>query len=361
MESISPRIRRRAEGKWDLALVAVLFAIVTFMLTAAVSLSASKPEKGDLIYAQGTVSHLGDHWGHVAIYIGDYKVTRKGGYTLRDPIFDVSPLKVSRNGKPVLLKRGQKIKKGDLIVRAVVEMRETGAVFNTVDGVRRIASIYGPYPKKKLIDWKTTNPPPKKEQRVKICRLAVSKVDLTEEGDLEYDAGEKGSKDWWSGNEEFDCVNLAEWCYEQVDLNPTPDSYEGDLDYLWPQEQYDNIDRRVEELTNILGTWHGGGNSTYVVKQEKNKISWDGTGKFAGRNWHHKAKGTITGNTITAKWEDLRDSGFYPNSGNVTGTVSADGKTITWTGDFNPLERTWTKKDSHRSLNSRQAGEVKSS
>lgn len=200
--------------------------------------------KGDLIYAQGWLAVRGRDWGHVAMYIGDFEVTREGGYLLRDNIYKEkeSPLRVFRNGKPVTLRKDDRIREGDLIIGAVVEMRWTGAVFNTVDGVRTQASIHGWHPDRPLITWITTSPAPSEPQREEIRRHAVAAVNATEDGLLEWDAGEKHSRDWRTGQYEFDCVTLAEWCYERAGLNLTPDRSEGSrFNYLTAQEQYDHL------------------------------------------------------------------------------------------------------------------------
>lgn len=320
MERIVFTLRRCVAYTWGLASAAFLCAIVTFLFTAAVFPDTKKLEKGDLIYAQGMASRVpGNHWGHVAIYIGDYRVTRKGGYTLRDEVFDEAPLRVFRNGQPIMLRRGQRIEEGDLIPDAVVEMRKTGAVINSVDGVSRIASIYGYHLNKKMIDWKTTLPPPTTDQRERICSLALSKVDLTEEGGLEYDLGEKASRDWFSRKEEFDCVSLAEWCYEQVGLNPTPDSYEGNLDYLRPQEQYDNIDRKESPSAEpvIFGKWFWF-NKAEVTISQGGKMTATLNGRYFnhGKWWvKDRAKREYVLKWEVGGWED-------------TLILSADGMTL---------------------------------
>jgi len=55
---------------------------------------------------------------------------------------------------------------------------------------------------------------------------------------------------------------------------------------------------------HIAGVWHGGGQSTYVVEQKGNRVSWKGRGVYEGKTWYHTAEGTITGNKIEATWTD---------------------------------------------------------
>jgi hypothetical protein len=102
-----------------------------------------------------------------------------------------------------------------------------------------------------------------------------------------------------------------------------------------------------ETNRNITGTWVGGlvngTRTTYVVTQTRNKIKWEGSGKYDGHYWEHTAIGTIRGDEITAYFEDTAGS-YYNSKGSVKGIVSEDGNSIYWSG-FNPYELRWTRKN----------------
>ena len=105
--------------------------------------------------------------------------------------------------------------------------------------------------------------------------------------------------------------------------------------------------RFVEDFSrNIAGTWEGGlvdgERSTYEVTQTRNKIKWEGRGKYDGHDWEHTGTGTIRGEEISASFEDTAGS-YYKSKGSVKGTISEDGNSIYWSG-FNPHELRWRRK-----------------
>lgn len=227
-------------------------------------------KKGYLLFSEGKVSKWnGDDYGHVGIYIGDFVADKK--YKVRDDA--AAPLKVFREGKPTWLYLEDYIKEGDLIIGAVVEMRWEGAVFTTVDGMKREAEET--MRRTPNFAWKTTNPPPTPEQVKKIREFVLSKVALTEKGKLQYDFGEKGSKDLWTGEEEWDCCGLGEAAYEHAGLNPTPNAYEGMCDYLLAQEIFDNIDKPTPKEIRAIAM---------KVKSPVNLHLFDGEGRHVGVN-----------------------------------------------------------------------------
>jgi len=95
---------------------------------------------------------------------------------------------------------------------------------------------------------------------------------------------------------------------------------------------------------NITGTWLGG-TGVYKVTQEGNQIVWDGIGRYGNKVWHHRAAGTVNGDTIYATMEELPDSNYpgIPGGSRTEGTISSDWQTITWIGQ-NDQERVWYRK-----------------
>ena len=85
-----------------------------------------------------------------------------------------------------------------------------------------------------------------------------------------------------------------------------------------------------------------GERSTYEVTQTRNKIKWEGRGKYDGHDWEHTGTGTIRGEEISASFEDTAGS-YYKSKGSVKGTISEDGNSIYWSG-FNPHELRWRRK-----------------
>lgn len=233
-------------------------------------------EKGHILYRQGYVSYYGgDDFGHVGLYIGDHEATRE--YTVDK---DVGTLKVFRQVDGVLtqidLRGGEKVQKGDSIVGAVVEMLGSGAVLNTVERFENMA-VRNPSGNNKDMTWRTTPVPPTPEQLTTIIAEALSIAGASQDGRVQYDLGEKGSTDWTSSQQEFDCVNMVEYCYEKAGLNPTPDGLEGGrlTDwYLRPQEQYDSLAAPGAEPKRV----------SISVKSPVNLHVYDATGRHVGLN-----------------------------------------------------------------------------
>jgi len=96
---------------------------------------------------------------------------------------------------------------------------------------------------------------------------------------------------------------------------------------------------------SIAGAWHGNGQSTYTVAIQGSNITWEGRGIWRDESWHHRGEGAISdsGHFIDAVYTDEPDSAFYPNRASVSGILSLDGSTITWSGGFNPLESVWRR------------------
>ena len=94
---------------------------------------------------------------------------------------------------------------------------------------------------------------------------------------------------------------------------------------------------------NISGIWIGG-TGRYTVTQDGNRVLWDGIGRYGNKVWHHKGKGTIEGDTITARIYEQPDSYFPGIKGGARteGSIAADMQTISWTGQ-NPQERIWRR------------------
>jgi len=97
----------------------------------------------------------------------------------------------------------------------------------------------------------------------------------------------------------------------------------------------------IARASTISGIWVGG-TGRYTVTQEGKTIIWDGIGTYGNRVWHHKGQGMIKGNTIIATFLEAPGSNFPGVEGGAPteGTISADGQTISWTGQ-NPQERIW--------------------
>lgn len=245
-----------------------------------------KLEKGYLLFSEGTVSKVTgvipfksyDKYGHVGIYIGDYEVPAGETYKVRDSA--AAPLKIYRKDpetgiyQPMKLELGETIKPGDRIIGAVVEMRLSGAVFTTVDGMKSESyRTMGGVEKLKRwphFAWKTTNPPPTPAEVEKICKFVLDKVILTEKGKLCYGPGKIGKKSW--GKEWWDCGGLGIGAYRHAGLDPKLEQYESWV--LFPQEIFDNID--VQHLPrppkDILTT----------VKSPVNLHLYDGEGRHVG-------------------------------------------------------------------------------
>jgi hypothetical protein len=100
-------------------------------------------------------------------------------------------------------------------------------------------------------------------------------------------------------------------------------------------------DQQLVNRRNITGTWIGG-TGRYEVTQNGNQVVWDGIGRFGNKGWHHSATGSVDGDTIYAKMEELPDSNFpgIPGGARTQGTISSDWQTITWIGQ-NDQERVW--------------------
>jgi hypothetical protein len=99
----------------------------------------------------------------------------------------------------------------------------------------------------------------------------------------------------------------------------------------------------IPNRPNISGIWISG-TGRYTVTQEGNKIVWDGIGRYGNKVWHHKGKGIIEGDTITARFYEQPDSNFPGIEGGARteGSIAADVQTISWTGQ-NPQERIWRR------------------
>jgi len=97
----------------------------------------------------------------------------------------------------------------------------------------------------------------------------------------------------------------------------------------------------ISRPSSISGIWVGG-TGRYTVTQEGNDITWDGIGTYGNMVWHHKGKGNVEGNVIIARIYEGRDSRFPGVEGGAPteGSISADGQTISWTGQ-NDQERIW--------------------
>ncbi|MGH8591850.1 MAG: hypothetical protein ACREXX_21805 [Gammaproteobacteria bacterium] len=113
---------------------------------------------------------------------------------------------------------------------------------------------------------------------------------------------------------------------------------------LFPPERPTAIDQSLANRRNTTGTWMGG-TGIYKVIQEGNQVVWDGIGRFGNKVWHHRATGTIEGDTIYATMEELPDSNYpgIPGGARTEGTISSDWQTITWIGQNNQ-ERVWHRK-----------------
>ncbi len=92
---------------------------------------------------------------------------------------------------------------------------------------------------------------------------------------------------------------------------------------------------------DITGRWVSG-TGIYNVTQTGTQVVWDGIGRYGNKVWHHKATGSIEGDTIHAMLEELPDSNYpgVPGGAKTEGTISSDWQTITWTGQ-NDQERVW--------------------
>ncbi|WP_342305278.1 cohesin domain-containing protein [Methanolobus sp. ZRKC5] len=244
----------------------------------------NKLEKGYLLFSEGTVSKTSTYvpgmpyhkYGHVGIYIGDYEVPAGKNYTVRDSA--AAPLKIYRKDpktgiyQPIKLKLGEKIKPGDLIIGAVVEMRLSGAVFTTVDGMKRESyNTMGGYDTIKrwpYFDWKTTKPAPTPEQVDKICQFVLKKVELTEQGKLGYWPGKMGTM--VGGKERWDCGCLGMGAYRYAKVGPT-------LNYkkwlLLPMEIYNNVDAQYPRSPRDILT---------TVRSPVNLHLYDGEGRHVG-------------------------------------------------------------------------------
>jgi len=113
---------------------------------------------------------------------------------------------------------------------------------------------------------------------------------------------------------------------------------------LFPPEHTTGTAQPLANIRNITGTWVGG-TGIYKVTQEGNQVVWDGIGRFGNRVWHHRATGTIDGDTIYATMEELPDSNYsgIPGGAKTEGTISSDWQTITWRGQ-NDQERVWHRR-----------------
>ncbi|MCD4704043.1 MAG: carboxypeptidase-like regulatory domain-containing protein, partial [Methanosarcinaceae archaeon] len=198
----------------------------------------------------GSISKKPDY-GHVGIYIGDFEANKS--YTVLDKA--QLPLKVFRNGEAIsLTKVGDTIEPGDWIIGCVVEARGKGIVFNTVDGMldeaRRTMGKVWDDPE---FAWKTTNPPPDKDDVDKIVKFSLEKIDLTQQGKAKYMFGQEGSElggiEWW------DCVSLGIAAYEEAGIFPTPLRLD-DWVSVQPQELYDFMGkpapRSIQKAFNII-------------------------------------------------------------------------------------------------------------
>ena len=114
------------------------------------------------------------------------------------------------------------------------------------------------------------------------------------------------------------------------------------LEKLFPDNPTVIIEPSIRR--NITGTWLGG-TGVYNVTEESNRVVWDGIGRYGNKVWHHRATGTIVGDTIYATIEELPDSNFpgIPGGARTEGTISSDRQTITWIGQ-NDQERVWHRK-----------------
>ena len=115
-------------------------------------------------------------------------------------------------------------------------------------------------------------------------------------------------------------------------------------DRLFSPQPGSVTDGSAAKTKGITGTWLSG-TGVYKVTQEGNQVVWDGIGRYGNKVWHHRATGTIVGDTIDATIEELPDSNFpgVPGGAKTEGTISSDWQTITWTGQ-NDQERVWHRK-----------------
>jgi hypothetical protein len=113
---------------------------------------------------------------------------------------------------------------------------------------------------------------------------------------------------------------------------------------LFPSDRSITADQQLVSRRNITGTWIGG-TGRYEVTQNGNQVVWDGIGRFGNKGWHHRATGSVDGDTIYATMEELPDSNFpgIPGGAKTQGTISSDWQTITWVGQ-NDQERVWHRR-----------------
>jgi hypothetical protein len=102
---------------------------------------------GYVLFVEGMVNTLPlravigyDKYGHSALYIGDYQVTKGNEFQVRSE--DAAPLRVFRDGTQINLILGEQTKEGDVIIGAVVEARRSGIIVTTVDKVEDVAREY---------------------------------------------------------------------------------------------------------------------------------------------------------------------------------------------------------------------------
>lgn len=103
---------------------------------------------------------------------------------------------------------------------------------------------------------------------------------------------------------------------------------------------------------DINGIWLDPDGGIFAVKTGNGRVAWMGQGAKDGRFFLHKGAGTIEGDMIKAEWLDMPESEYYPSQGNVTGTVSAAGDSITWQ-DGKGYYRRWV-----RQLTAQEAAET---
>ena len=84
------------------------------------------------------------------------------------------------------------------------------------------------------------------------------------------------------------------------------------------------------DVVDLADIWTNSRKDEFLVLQTGNRITWDGSGVYDGKKWSHKGEAILDGRTLKGKFVDNPDSAFHPNSREISGAVSADGKSVVW-------------------------------
>ena len=71
--------------------------------------------------------------------------------------------------------------------------------------------------------------------------------------------------------------------------------------------------RDVHPAINLAGTWAGNDGGTYVVRQDRDRISWTGKSGDGGRTFVNDFKGQIRGNQIVGHFQDRPGAAIHSN------------------------------------------------